>query len=256
MRGPPNFSAPERHVESVQPVIEHSALFRGSDHIKGVAGNVDYRSAGDSNLRQNVAGVDVIGRQRGYAGIGIEKIDTPQRRGSWRIGVEGVDTVMLCRHDHDIMNSISRDRDLRQVQRLRVNISVNRKRIEPAETRRVHVVGREDRFDRVLTSAGIVVMISRYDCQARSGQRLGRHALRPCQRIGRGKEVVARYVAGTTSTRRRQLKDKEDHRKHNPDRKQLRAVARERRHPLPIVQREIDEHAQAETQDSQQRDRF
>ncbi len=53
---------------------------------------------------------------------------------------------------------------------------------------------------RVLASAGIVIMISRDYCQAGGGQRLGSHGLGLRRRIGRRKEIIARFFAGTAST--------------------------------------------------------
>ena len=75
-----------------------------------------------------------LGRHRGYARIRIEEVHSPKRIGGRRVGVEGVNAVVLRRHNQDIVDAISRNRDLRHVERLRVNVSVHRKRIQPAET--------------------------------------------------------------------------------------------------------------------------
>ncbi len=84
----------------------------------------------------------------------------PQRRRSRRVGVEGVDAIVLRRHNHDIMNSIARHGDLRHVKRLRIDVAVHRKGVQLAEMRGVHVAGSENGFDDVLPGAGVVIVIS------------------------------------------------------------------------------------------------
>jgi len=107
--------------------------------------------------------------------------------------------VLRC-HDHDVVNSISRDRDLRNVQRLGVNVSVYRKGIEPAEMRWVHVVGRQNRFERVLSSSGIVIVIGRNHRQTGRSERLGGHAPPLRGRVGDSKEIVARGTPAVSPT--------------------------------------------------------
>ena len=171
-------------------MVERAILFGGSDYIKRIAGDIDDRSAGDADLGQNVAGIHVGGRQRGHAGVGIQEADAPQRRRSGRVGVEGVDAIVLRRHNHDIVNSIARHRDLRQVEWLRIDRTVNRERVQFAEMCRVYVARSENGFANVLAGAGVVIVVGGHDGQTGGSQRFGGGALRMWRRIGRDQVVI------------------------------------------------------------------
>src|SRR5664279_2897156 len=103
-------------------VIKSAVLLGGRHYIDGVAGHVDDRSAGDSYLRHDIARVHVRGGQAGYAYVGVEEVDSPQRRGKTGVSIERIDAVVLGRHNHDVVNAVSGNCYLRHVERLRVNI--------------------------------------------------------------------------------------------------------------------------------------
>ena len=195
------------------------------------------------------------GRQRGHAGVGIQEADAPQRRRSGRVGVEGVDAIVLRRHNHDIVNSIARHRDLRHVEWLRIDRTVNRKRVQFAEMCRVYVARSENGFADVLAGAGVVIVVSGHDGQTGGSQRFGGDALRMRRRIGRD-QIVIRPGSACSSAGLAQLHRQQHYTNTGSHRQQLRTIARQGRNLLPIVQSEIDEYAEAETGHSQRRHRF
>ena len=137
-----------------------SAILLGDRHdIDRVAGYVDDGSAGDSYLRHDVARVHVRRAHGGDAGIWVQEVGSPQRRRGTGVGIEGINTVALGRHHHDVVDPVSRNRHLRHVERLGVNITIQRIGIELAEARGIHVRWRQHSFIDVLAGTGIVVVV-------------------------------------------------------------------------------------------------
>ena len=159
-------------------MIERAVLFRRGNHIEGVARNIDDRRTSDPNLRQNVTRVHIGSRHRCNPCLGIQEVNSPQGRRSRRVGVERINAVVLRCHNHDIVDPVARHCDLRQVQRLSVDRAVDRKRVQSAEMRGVHVEGRENGFDDVLAGASVIIVIGSDHGQSGSSQRFGSHAWR------------------------------------------------------------------------------
>ena len=82
------------------------ALFRhifGARHqIQGLAGGIDDRRAGDADFAAKIA-VSAARRTQIARGNRRAQINFPQRRGGFGIvGIESVNVVTFCRHEHHI----------------------------------------------------------------------------------------------------------------------------------------------------------
>src|SRR5712692_8001964 len=88
---------------------------------------VDDRRARDTNFGVDVSVADEGGGNRANALPGIDETRVPKRRGARPVRVEGVNAVMLGSDVNDIVNAaLMREGDLRSVERLRVDVAVDR----------------------------------------------------------------------------------------------------------------------------------
>src|SRR5271165_2835991 len=100
----------------------------------------------------------------------VQKADLPQGSGvgpAISIGVKGVDAVVFGGDKDDVVRSAGLRRArargyARQIERLRVDVAVDRGRKELSKSGGVHVGGRENCFIGVCTGSGDVVMLGEH----------------------------------------------------------------------------------------------
>ena len=135
------------------------------DHIQCASQGVDDGGPGDADFRHDVGAqirrraVDVPRGNRGDSLAGINETHPPQLADAAVVGVEGVDAVMLRRDEHHIAEALPRNRDVREIQRLGVDVSIDRIGKEPLERAGGDVARGESRFAQILTGARPVVVI-------------------------------------------------------------------------------------------------
>ena len=138
-------------------------LFGLGFDVNRARGDVDYRRAGDADLRNQIAAFPgVKGGHSRHTGCRIDETDLPERRrvcAEVVIRVKGVDAVVLGRDKQDVVSSFAGDGKIGQVERLGVNVPVDGLRKEFTETVYVDVRQREDRFVGVLPGPRVVVMV-------------------------------------------------------------------------------------------------
>ena len=90
---------------------------------------VDYWRAGNADFGHDVGRADIVVGYRGDTRGRVDEADPPERR---RIGtagiirVEGIDAVMLRRQEDHIVRALVWDRNVRQIERLGVNITIHK----------------------------------------------------------------------------------------------------------------------------------
>src|ERR1039457_3300815 len=146
--------------------VDVSAILQGhGHHIDGIPDRVNDRRALDAELRVSGRASTGIARLRngGDASRRIEKIHIPKRRcitALITIGIESVNAVMLRGDVHDVVSGIRRwNEHLRNIERLGGLHSIQTLREELSELHRIDVRRSQDHLTRVLTGAGIVVML-------------------------------------------------------------------------------------------------
>src|SRR5690349_766341 len=90
------------------------AFFRLADDIHCVGGEVDGGSTGDADFGDDVGGGKVAVGNGGSAGrrtvCGIEKSDLPERSAGG-VCVEGVDAVVFCGDEDNVVSALARYRE-------------------------------------------------------------------------------------------------------------------------------------------------
>src|SRR5689334_8221505 len=81
-----------------------------------------------------------------------------------RIRIERVDTIVFGGSEYHVGRADTRHRKLRNVQRLSIDLAIQRNFEQFAEGGRVYVRGREDRFGKILAGTEIIVMEGEYVC--------------------------------------------------------------------------------------------
>ena len=142
-------------------------LFGEGGDVEDVGRGINDGSAGDANLRRDLAAPD-IGRENGgngCTGWAGEGAGFPERigvRAEIGIGVEGVDAVVFGGDKDDIVQAvvgnIARDIDVGHNQRLCIDDAIDRLREELAE-RRFDIRGSEQGFVGIQAGIGAVVVI-------------------------------------------------------------------------------------------------
>jgi len=82
---------------------------------------------------------------------------------SIRVCVEGINAVVLRSDENDVMGALASDRNVWNIERLRVNPAVNRVRKQLAEGGLIYVGGCQNRFGAVCAGASVIVVL----CQDR-----------------------------------------------------------------------------------------
>src|SRR5262249_32669838 len=133
--GPAKFLATVRDVKGMQALEVAAVFFRLTDHVHRVRTGVDRGRSCNADLGIDVGSAQITVRYRGCTGSrsvsGVQQGNFPKRirvRAAVAVGIKGVDAVVLCSHKNDVVRALSRDRDVGDVERLRVNLSVDRLR--------------------------------------------------------------------------------------------------------------------------------
>ena len=138
------------------------AFFCLADDVHRVGREIDDRSAGDADFRDDVGGGEVTVGNSGGAGRcavrGVEKSDLPERSAGG-VRVEGVDAVMFGGDEDDVVGAFAGDGDTLHIKGLCIDAAVNRIGEELAEIRGGDVGGSEDGFVGVGTGAQVVVVL-------------------------------------------------------------------------------------------------
>src|SRR5437899_11881104 len=134
------------------------------DRFPGLSGNVgrarggiDYRGSRDSDLRVDVAGLTGIGR-RSSRDARPEEALRPVLDARLRIGVEGIDAVVLGGDQNDVVRA-GRYRGVRDIERLRIDLGVHGAREQLAEGRTGHRGGGQGKLPAVLSGPLRVVAL-------------------------------------------------------------------------------------------------
>jgi hypothetical protein len=170
----PRFLVPSEQIERVQAMNIGAILFGLAHHIESIRGAVDHRRRGDSDLRHDVVGSKIAAGNGGRAGgrtvSCIQQAHLPELLAFIR--VEGEYTVVLRRHEHDIVRN-TRQVQPADVEGLCVDIPVDAVGIQLAECRGIDVRGIELCFSGVLAGARRVVT-PRGHIDRRMGRKAGR----------------------------------------------------------------------------------
>src|SRR5205807_9613045 len=125
------------------------------DDIERAGGGIDHRRSRDSDLRVDVAGFS--GVTGGYGGDARpEEALLPVLDTRPCIGVKSEDTVVLGGYENNIVRA-ARYREVRDVERLGIDLAVHGAREQLAEGRRSHVGRSQYGFIRILTGPEVVV---------------------------------------------------------------------------------------------------
>ena len=93
-----------------------SGLFRFCFDVNRAGDRVDYRGAGNPNLRRQIAGFPRVDcRNRGHSGSGVDETDVPKGRGVRTgiiVGVKSIDAVMLGRDVDDVVGPLAGNGDV------------------------------------------------------------------------------------------------------------------------------------------------
>ena len=120
---------PRPDVEGVKPLdVVRAAgrhLFGLRHDIQRPGDDVDDGRPGDADFWRNVLALDVLGRDRGDAIRRVNEADLPEQVGTAVVGVEGVHAIVLGRDEYHVMKRPTRNVDVRDVQRLRVDGAVD-----------------------------------------------------------------------------------------------------------------------------------
>src|SRR5581483_3626826 len=153
-------------VQGVQPLKEigYAAgdLPGLGDQIHRSGSDIDDRCSGDADLRQDVGGADIIRARRGDASAGVDEASLPKRHGvapRIAVGVESIDAVVFGNDKDHVVNALVGYGDVRNIERLRINVAVHGVREKLAEAVGVDVTGRQGGFVRVRPHARTVVVI-------------------------------------------------------------------------------------------------
>src|ERR1700730_7196901 len=155
--GAAEFLGQARDIQGMQVLHDIAADQRLRHHIQRAGGNIYHRRAGDSHFRHEIAATE-IGETVGSSAAG--RYQTNLRVDTTRVSVDGVHTVMFGGDMDNIMRSPT-DREIREIQGLRINSPIHRSGKQLAELRAVDVRWGENRLLRILAGAGVIVMVSR-----------------------------------------------------------------------------------------------
>src|SRR5438105_9523290 len=126
---------------------------------------IDDRRAGDPDLRGNVSGTNVRIRNGGHSGGRIEETGLPKGHGvagGVIVRIERVNARMSGGDEYYVVDAFVADRHIRHVQRLRINLSINRVGEKFAERISIDVRKREDYFVQILATARVVVVVRQH----------------------------------------------------------------------------------------------
>src|ERR1700680_3064633 len=126
----------------------------GVEGTVGRARAVDHGSRCDTDLWRDLATVMLIAGRF----TGTQQRNVPQSGSA--IGVEGVDAGVLAYHVQKVVRSLTRNADLRKVDRLAIHLAVHGVEADLPELRSIHVSGSEDHFTQICAGSRIVVVVS------------------------------------------------------------------------------------------------
>src|SRR5262249_21050014 len=130
---------PRLDVQGVQPLSvgrpeRAGFLFGPGEDVERTRHRVDYRSAKDADLAQDVVGSELNCARRD----GGAEVDLPEGEFGVRvIGIEGVDAVMHRSDEDYVARPITWHRQLRDIQRLGVDLAIHRTHVKL--TKRLYV---------------------------------------------------------------------------------------------------------------------
>ena len=154
-------------IDRVDPLDPARRFLSLGDEVDRSRGRIDDRRRGDADLRFEVVAAV---RARGT------DVERPQRRGRRRVvGVEGVDGVVLGRDVDHVVDLRVGHRQTADVERLRIDLSVDGAREQQAELGGVDVGGRQLGLLQVRARASVVVSVGR----DRVGRAAGRSTRAP-----------------------------------------------------------------------------
>ncbi len=154
-----------RDVDRVQPLREHAVLFRARHEVHRARGLIDRSGADDADVVDEVAigatGLaDVGALERQDVGRRIRVGDLPQRRGGRRIvRVERVDAVVVGRDVDDVADADAGYGHAGHVQRLSVDLVVDRALKELAELTDVDGGRGQDGLIEIGAGAPVIVVL-------------------------------------------------------------------------------------------------
>ena len=105
--------------------------------VQRVGGWIDHRRSGHADRGDHIRAVGVQIRNGKCAPSVDEQAGLPERR-ALDVGIKSIHGVILGRHIDDIMDSLVWNRDIRHVERLRIDLPIDRIGEPLAEAGRVH----------------------------------------------------------------------------------------------------------------------
>src|ERR1700686_2476583 len=126
------------------------AIFRlpcPSKSVKRLAQQIDHRRGGDADIRLNERTLHVARGNGGDLLLRIEKTDLPERFAGAGIGVKSVNAIAFRGDEDDIVHAFAGDFDLRDVQRLSINVAIDGKGSDATKLRDVDILRSGDCFE-------------------------------------------------------------------------------------------------------------
>ena len=150
--------------------------------INGVRNGVDHRCSSNANQRLKIATTDRCRaiQRRFVCARPVGRIDEARfpQRGGTRVCIVRVDTVRFRGNDHDVVDTTI-DRHAGHVERLGIDLAVNRHREQFSELIVVHICRIQDRLRGVLARSRIVIVLRENPHCRGSG------VYRQCRRVAR-----------------------------------------------------------------------
>ena len=178
-------------------------------HIERAAGRVNHRRAHHAFFRNDIevararmVTLAKFGRRRirGNAEVGFP--EQPAVCITVAVRVERIDRIMHGGDEEHIAHAFAGNGQVRQDQRLRINVAIHRVAEQLAEAGHVDVGGRQQRFPGIQALAGVVVVVGQDGSFLRAGQcgeSLGRAAPRQAGRVGDGNRKIIWCAGGQSA---------------------------------------------------------
>src|SRR5262249_2136969 len=99
----------------MQPLYPVRALLCLGDDAQSSTVWINHRGAGDPNVVRDIAAFAYIGAGN-CRDAGPQKTHLPERTAAQSVGIKGVNSIVLCRHIDHIVEALSRDVHVRNVE--------------------------------------------------------------------------------------------------------------------------------------------
>lgn len=148
----------------MQPLHVLAVLFALGDDEDDRRVDVNHRGGTDANFGMDVRRADIGGRHAGSPRSGPMSRADHARLPEWTtiasaiaVGVERVYRIMFCNNKNDVMRRLVRQREIANIERLRINLAIHRVAKQLAKSIAVDIGRSENGFLGILALVSIVI---------------------------------------------------------------------------------------------------